>query len=119
MHIELLNGQNAELRDAETFTRRDRSALYDQIRAAEEADDKDNPQDLGSVAIFAGLVTSWTLDSSLPPTLETVDGLLAMDFSAIDQACATILRKLSPNANFAQQTENGTIEQSPTVPSSD
>lgn len=114
MHVDLLNDQSAELRDAETFTRGERTALYRAAREADATDDKDNPVGLASRALFAGVVVSWTLPFQLPSVdPSVVDEILAMDFNVLDRAVADVMKKLSPASNFAEDLDAA----SPTKPS--
>ncbi len=103
MHVELLNGESAELRDAETITRLQRRELLSEIR------EKATPDDMGAAAtdaLFAYLIVSWTLSLPLPSQERgSVDKLLAMDETTLDQAASEIMKQLIPQTNFEMSTD--------------
>lgn len=116
VHVELLNGQSAELREADSITRGERTGLLNEVRAAAEKDDENAPQGLSSIPILAMLVDKWTLPIPIPrEDPASVDALLALDFNALDEASSQIMRVLLPTANFGESTE----PDSPTKPSSE
>jgi len=130
MHVDLLNDQSAEIRDAESFTRREREQLNDAIRdciVEPDVPEGEAPRDLTTeeerairrsinLAILNALLVSWTLPLPLPKDDEaSYDKLGALDWDRLDDATGDVMKVLNPQRNFELSTDPA----SPTKPSSD
>lgn len=120
MHVDLTHDQSAELRDAESFTRKERN---DYVKRT--PDEPDNYDKFGQLLpgrqnarfdhgiatldeALATLVVSWTLDLPLPSVDRArLDELSAPDANLLEAAARKINAELLPSVD------------SPTVPPSD
>lgn len=119
MHVELSNGQSAELRDISTLTEGDaedlNAAIYDLI----PRDDKDkqlpfNPMRFSrgqERAVLKLVLESWTLGIDVPSELDGFRALSVDDARILRDATAQYREALTPN--FSPSHDEG----SPTPPS--
>lgn len=118
MLVELTHDQSAVLRDAESFTRKERNEFLKRMPEQKVKLDfagRPVPQtpdfDLGMAGADETLVTlieSWTLAMPIPSEeRKSLDDINAVDAGRLEQAAAQVMRDLLPNP-----------EPSPTVPPS-
>lgn len=118
MHVELLNGQSAELRDAESFTRKERNELLKKMpspqvkldfagRQLPTEPDFDLAMTIQDETLIA-LIDSWTLSLPLPRDDRTsLDEINAVDGGRLETAAGEVMTALLPGS------------QSPTPPPSE
>ncbi len=125
MHVELSNGQSAELREVATLTEGDAEdinvALYEEIPRKPNGDpitDNINPfrfQKAQERSVLAAVIESWTFDIPVPTAddLTPFRTLSVVDAGLLTKASEPHRKALSPD--FAPSED----EESPTKPSND
>lgn len=117
MHVELTNGNSAELRDAETFTRKERNELLKRVPTPKKKLDfagRELPTEIdfdlgmaGADEFLIALIASWTLDLPVPSEdRASLDDINAVDAGRLETAIIPIVNLLTGN------------KQSPTTPPS-
>lgn len=119
MHIELTNGQSAELRDISTLTEGDaedlNAAIYDTIPRDDKGENLPvNPMRFSrgqERAVLKLVLESWTLDLDVPDDLEGFRALSVEDARILREATAEYRTALTPSFSPSHD------EASPTPPS--
>lgn len=109
MHVELSNGQSAELRDPETVSRKERNVLLESLPSAPQTiDPKTGRMVAGTVdfkmgiasvdKVLAYIITGWTLDLVLPSEDPGVlDELMGADPGLLEAAANRFIGVLMPD----------------------
>ena len=110
MHVELSQGQSAELVDPDDVTSGVRKAIFRASTGPDKVEQVDVPD-----AVIAHLITSWTLDLPLPKGKNRVslDHLRIRDYDALQGAAMAVLKEITPS--FEPDPDRS----SPTQPSGD